>query len=146
MKFKVEDNFAECLRVYNTLSDQEKKWFGMYDDGEEYIVSRRLIKVDGKPAGFCEVGDCGLIPGGIIGDCIVYIAVAPKYRRRGLGFKLVQEVVKSFKENGFKTLTYRVDKNNVASIGLAERCGLKRLPQDMVVETIRASEYVYIGE
>ena len=146
MKFKVEDNYAGCLQVYNSLSDQEKKWFGTYDSGGEVIIHRKLIKVDGEPAGFCEVGDCGKIPDGIKGDCIVYIAVAPKYRRRGIGFSLVHEVVKNYKENGFETLTYRVDKQNFASIKLAEKCGLKRLPQDMIVESIRATEYVYIGE
>ena len=104
-----------------------------------------MIEVDGEPAGFCEVGDCGLIPGGIIGECIVYIAVAPKNRRRGIGFALVHDVVKSFKENGFSSLVYRVNKNNVASIKLAESCGLKRLPQNMIDENIRETEYVYVA-
>ena len=146
MTFKVEDSFAGCLQVYNSLSDQEKKWFGTYDGGGEVIIHRKLVKVDGEPAGFVEVGDCAKIPNGIEGDCIVYIAVAPEYRRRGIGFKLVSEVVRSFKENSFKSLTYRVNKKNIASIKLAEKCGLKRLPQDMIVESIRVTEYVYIGE
>ena len=64
-----------------------------------------------------------MIPGGIIGECIVYIAVAPKYRRRGIGFALVHDVVKSFKENGF----------------------FIRLPQNMISENIRESEYVYVS-
>ena len=86
-----------------------------------------------------------MIPGGIIGECIVYIAVAPKYRRRGIGFALVHDTVKSFKENGFSSLVYRVNKNNVASIKLAESCGLKRLPQNMISENIRETEYVYVA-
>ena len=146
MKFKVEDNYAGCLQVYNSLSEQEKKWFGTYDSDSEVVIHRKLIEVDNKPAGFIDVGDCAKIPDGIEGDCIVCVAVAPKYRRRGIGFKLVSEVVRSFKENGFKSLTYRVNKKNIASIKLAEKCGLKRLPQDMIVESIRATEYVYIGE
>lgn len=103
-----------------------------------------MIEIDGEPAGFCEVGDCGLIPGGISGDCIVYVAVAPKYRLRGIGFQLVSQVVKSFKENGFDSLTYRVNKNNMASIKLAESCDLIRLPQNMIDERIRETEYVYV--
>ncbi len=145
MKFEIEDNYIGCRKIYESLSEQEKKWFGVYSDGEEYIVSRKMIEIDGEPAGFCEVGDCGLIPGGIIGDCIVYVAVAPKYRLRGIGFALVNEVVKSFKENGFFSLTYRVDKNNTASIKLAESCGLVRLPQNMIDENIRETEYVYVA-
>ena len=144
MKFKIENNYNGCRKIYESLSEQEKKWFGVYSDGEEYVVSRKMIEVDGEPAGFCEVGDCGLIPGGIIGECIVYVAVAPKYRRRGIGFTLVHEVVKSFKENGFSSLVYRVNKNNVASINLAESCGLVSLPQSMVDENIRETEYVYV--
>ena len=144
MKFEIENNYIGCRKIYESLSEQEKKWFGTYSDGEEYIVSRKMIEVDGEPAGFCEVGDCGLIPGGIIGECIVYVAVAPKYRRRGIGFTLVHEVVKSFKENGFSSLVYRVNKNNVASINLAESCGLVSLPQSMVDENIRETEYVYV--
>ena len=144
MKFEIENNYIGCRKIYESLSEQEKKWFGVYSDGEEYIVSRKMIEVDGEPAGFCEVGDCGLIPGGIIGECIVYVAVAPKYRRRGIGFTLVHEVVKSFKENGFSSLVYRVNKNNVASINLAESCGLVSLPQSMVDENIRETEYVYV--
>ena len=144
MKFEIENNYIGCRKIYESLSEQEKKWFGVYSDGEEYVVSRKMIEVDGEPAGFCEVGDCGLIPGGIIGECIVYVAVAPKYRRRGIGFTLVHEVVKSFKENGFSSLVYRVNKNNVASINLAESCGLVSLPQSMVDENIRETEYVYV--
>ena len=41
--------------------------------------------------------------------------------------------------------TYRVDKNNVASIKLAESCGLIRLPQNMIDENIREKEYVYVA-
>ena len=147
MKFKVENNFADCLQVYNSLSEQEKKWFGTYDSGGEVIIiHRKLVKVDDKLAGFVEVGECSKIPNGIDGDCIVYVAVAPEYRRREIGFKLVNEVVQNFKENSFKSLTYRVNKKNIASIKLAEKCGLKRLPQDMIFENIRETEYVYIGE
>lgn len=145
MKFEIDDNYIGCRKIYESLSEQEKKWFGMYRDGEDYIISRKLIEINGEPAGFCEVGDCGLIPGGISGDCIVYVAVVPKYRRRGIGFFLVNEVVKSFKKNGFYSLTYRVNKNNTASIKLAESCGLIRLPQDMVDEKIRETEYVYVA-
>lgn len=145
MKFKVENNFAGCLKVYNSLSDQEKKWFGTYDSGGDVIIHRKLIKVDDEPAGFVEVGDCAKIPDGIEGDCIVYVAVAPEYRQRGIGFKLVSEVVQSFKENGFNSLTYRVNKKNIASIKLAEKCGLKKVSQELVNEDIRATEYVYIG-
>ena len=145
MKFEIEDRYNDCLKIYNTLSEQEKKWFGEYSDGEEYIVSRKLIEVENEPAGFCEVGDCGLIPGGIENDCIVYVAVAPKYRRRKIGFCLINDVVKSFKQNGFKSLTYRVHKDNLASIKLAESCGLIRLPQAELVATIRDTEYVYIA-
>lgn len=146
MKFKAEDNFAECLQIYNSLSDQEKNWFGKCEDRRESVIHRKLVHVNNEPAGFVEVGDCAKIPGGIESDCIICIAVSPKYRRRGIGFHIVNEVVRDFKENGFKSLTYRVDKNNTASIGLAEKCGLKRLPQDMIDESIRETEYVYIGE
>ena len=138
-------NFKDCRKVYDSLSTQEKKWFGSYDEEEPYIVHQRLISVDGEPAGFCEVGDCGRIPGGIDGDCIVYVAVVPKYRRMGIGFCLVREVIRNFKKHGFKSLTYRVCKDNTASIKLAESCGLRRLPQNEVDASIRDAEYIYVG-
>ena|GEM_PF-2884440 len=143
LNFKVEDNFAGCLQVYNSLSEQEKKWFGKFTDGEKFTVHRKLIEIDGDPAGFIEVGDCRFIIGGIKGDCIIYVAVSAKYRRRGIGFRLVNEVVQNFRENGFKVLTYRVNKNNIASIKLAEKCGLERLPEIMVSESVRKIDYVY---
>ena len=40
--------------------------------------------------------------------------------------------------------TYGVNKKNVASISLAEKCGLKRLPETMVAENVRKIDYVYI--
>ncbi len=103
-----------------------------------------MLEIDNEPAGFIEVGDCAKIPKGIEGECIIYVAVAPKYRRRGVAFQLVNEVMQNYIENGFKVLTYRVNKNNTASIGLAEKCGLTRLPETMVVESVNKIDYVYV--
>ena len=54
------------------------------------------------------------------------------------------KLYKISKKTAFSSLTYRVDKNNLASIELAESCGLIRLPKYMVDEKIRETEYVYV--
>lgn len=146
MKFKVDASYEDCLSVYFKLSRQERLWFGYYEeDFYDVVVHRKLIRVDSIPVGFCEVVDNSKLCDGIEYDCGVSVAVISKYRNKGIGYGLVSEVVSSFEENGFKSLTYKVNQGNLPSIRLAERCGLTRLSQNLLYENIQKTDFVYVA-
>lgn len=143
-KFTISRDYDGCIKIYNSLTTQEKEWYGSLSDGLKFLVHRKILYVNGQPAAVCEVTDAGKCLDGISGDCVVSIMVHSNYRKQGLGYQLVSEVINSFLDNGFKSLTYRVNQDNIASILLAEKCGLIRLPQEILYENIRDTEYVYI--
>ncbi|MBA2941432.1 GNAT family N-acetyltransferase [Paenibacillus sp. CGMCC 1.16610] len=49
------------------------------------------------------------------------IAVLPAYRGQGVGFKLMQELIKQAQKDGFPSLSLSVDPNNLAAVRMYEK-------------------------
>ena len=75
----------------------------------EGTVTGALAYVDGKLAGWCNATARAEFPGLGDGDdtgiaSVVCFAVAPPYRRHGIASKMLDQVVSSFREQGFRSL------------------------------------------
>lgn len=70
---------------------------------------------------------------------ITNIAIAPEYRRKGYGEKLVEAMVNYGVENGFKHMTLEVRVSNAPAIALYEKYGFKGFG-------IRPKYYIDTGE
>lgn len=55
------------------------------------------------------------------------LAVAPKYRRRGIGEKLIAELIRQLKENQVTCLTLEVRVSNEPAIALYQKMGFKEV-------------------
>ena len=55
------------------------------------------------------------------------VAVAPEYRRQGIGEKLVLELISRLKERGSKSLTLEVRVSNDSAIALYEKLGFHQV-------------------
>ena len=54
------------------------------------------------------------------------VAVHPDFRRRGIGEKLILDLVEALKEKGSRSLTLEVRASNEAAIGLYEKLGFRQ--------------------
>lgn len=72
--------------------------------------------------------------GSIIGQCGYYllydeadisnVAVTQSYRKNGIGFEMLSELMSYGKKHGVKAFTLEVRKSNIPAIGLYEKLGL----------------------
>lgn len=83
---------------------------------------------------YYKVAVCGEIPIGFIGiwniagECdIIDIAVDIKYRRRGVAYRLMQDVIGYCRDNGYSAIHLEVRESNFAAISLYEKAGFKRV-------------------
>lgn len=58
---------------------------------------------------------------------VLTIDVSPKYQRRGIGLKLLQEIEKIFMEKGIRTCHLEVREDNVEALRLYEKTGYERI-------------------
>lgn len=76
---------------------------------------------DGSPVGYVgSYGVCGE-------SYITNIAVLPEYRRRGIGERLLNELIGHCKDENCTFLTLEVRKSNFAAITLYEKLGFERV-------------------
>jgi len=54
------------------------------------------------------------------------LAVHPRARRRGVGYTLVQDLLKNFRRRGVVKITVNTEENNLASLALYEKAGFER--------------------
>lgn len=60
----------------------------------------------------------------IAGDAqILNLAVDKKYRKQGIGFKIMQALIDTAKGSGAETITLEVAQDNYSAISLYEKCG-----------------------
>lgn len=73
--------------------------------------------VDGLIAGYCGCY-------GVAGEGYIYnVAVGKNYRRQGIGFRLLQDLIEAAKSRGIKSLTLEVRKSNLPAIKLYKKLG-----------------------
>lgn len=72
------------------------------------------------------LGFCGLSQSFEQGD-ILNIAVCPDARGKGIGSKLLQQAIKTFKEQGGKELFLEVRASNTAAKALYEKFGFRQI-------------------
>lgn len=99
--------------------------------GASYFTQERFAGMLNKNRGLCYVAeDDGPIvgsvfayhDGGMIGS-VRKLAVAAKYRRRGIGSQLVDKAVERLCAAGIPLIYAHVEKANEASIGLLKKLG-----------------------
>ena len=139
----VQGEFKDCEKIYNSLTQEEKVWFGNRFINSPNLVYRRVIKENNEAIAFCELVDAGKLPGGIDGDVVFSVAVKNGHRQKKLGKKLLMDAIEWFNKSKFESMTYRVWKQNIPSIKLAESLGLRRIPQKILFKEIQDKEYVY---
>ncbi|CUH93689.1 ribosomal protein S18-alanine N-acetyltransferase [Herbinix luporum] len=73
--------------------------------------------VDGLIAGYCGCY-------GVAGEGYIYnVAVGKNYRRQGIGFRLLQDLIEAAKSRGIESLTLEVRKSNLPAIKLYKKLG-----------------------
>ncbi|MEM2368297.1 MAG: ribosomal protein S18-alanine N-acetyltransferase [Candidatus Bathyarchaeia archaeon] len=58
---------------------------------------------------------------------ILTIDVSPRYHRRGVGTKLLQEMEKIFKDKNVKMIRLEVREDNIAALNLYDKLGYKKI-------------------
>jgi len=84
-----------------------------------------VAKEDGNIIGFI-IGAVSVENENIVGH-ILTIDVSPSHRRRGVGFKLLQEMEKIFKDRGVKICRLEAREDNVAALNLYRKLGYRKI-------------------
>lgn len=77
--------------------------------------------VDGFIAGYC--GYCGIVDEGYIYN----VAVGQRFRRQGIGFYMLEELIKQANSRGITSLTLEVRKSNQPAIHLYKKLGFTQV-------------------
>ena len=111
-----EDLDEVCRIEQETFSDPwSKKSFldTMSDENNHYLV----VVIDEIIAGYC--GYCG-----VLGEGYIYnVAVKQSFRKQGIGFAMLAELIKQAKSRGISSLTLEVRQSNLPAINLYKRLG-----------------------
>ena len=141
----IQGTYEECMNVFKSLSEKEKDWFGgEFKYFPNAVVYRKFVKDGNQLVGFCELDDANKLPNGINGDVVFSVAIKKEYRRRGIARKMLADAIRWFYNSKYESFTYRVDKDNTASINLAKSLGLTKIEENYVFREIRDKEYVYV--
>lgn len=84
--------------------------------GDLFLVAREGRRVVGYAVGLIRKGRVGHV---------VSIAVVPEYRRRGIGERLLKELLRKFEERGCERARLEVGVTNEAAIKLYRKLGFK---------------------
>lgn len=101
---------AECWSeqdFYDSLEDSSRIFLAAYE-------------------GNVFLGCCGLQQSFEQGD-ILTVGVHPDHRRKGVGSRLLEELLRIFKEQGGKTLFLEVRASNASAAALYEKFGFRRI-------------------
>ncbi len=63
------------------------------------------------------------------GFLLTALETAPEFRRRGIAFRLITEVLTFLHFKGVKKVYSHVEKRNVASLGVHSKCGFQRISE-----------------
>jgi ribosomal protein S18 acetylase RimI-like enzyme len=90
-------------------------------DGGVVLVS----EVQGKVVGFARLTEFQIGDGKF--SCILWIAVHPDFRRRGIALKLTQTAVQCLKSRGATAVFASAQRRNTASLANLEKAGFVRM-------------------
>lgn len=82
-----------------------------------------LVKIDNKVVGFLGLHRLEKVWGRHVGE--VGLMVHPDFHNKGIGTRLMREIVKRAKEEGFKRLELHTTADNVPMIRIAEKVGFR---------------------
>ena len=122
MFFTESDNtYSQSLKTFNKLSDEQKNFVcnGPFKNSP-YVKVRISNKY-----GFYELYNFD--DGSIL---IAVLAVAPEYQGKGYGAKLFKQAEAKAKAKGYKRILYDVKVQNVNSLKLAKKLGLKLIGKE----------------
>ena len=80
-----------------------------------------IAKLNGEIVGF-EIGKASHDGSAVIGH-ILTIDVSPKYRRKGIGLRFLQEIERVFQQKGAKVCFLEVREDNIAALNLYQEFG-----------------------
>ena len=130
MTFKIENASIQDL---DKLCKIEMECFSREAFSKQQIASllanynslSLVAKINSETVGFI-IGMMHIERNSLVGH-ILTIDVLPKYRRKGIAQRLLQEIEKIFAEKNVKTCRLEVREDNVAALRLYERLGYKRI-------------------
>jgi len=119
---KIDSNNLDLLRSFIDSLGVETETFRYFKSRELSVINNHLLTilllVDGEPVGYGHLD--------IDGDKVwLGIVVKNDFRGKGLGTKIMEELIKQAKALNVKELSLTVDTNNDSAIGLYERFGFK---------------------
>lgn len=115
-KMEVSDLEEVCAIERETFSDPWSKisFLETISDKNNYYL---VAIVDGSVAGYC--GYCG-----VAGEGYIYnVAVGSSFRRQGIGFRMIKELIKKAEYRGITSMTLEVRKSNHSAINLYKKLG-----------------------
>jgi len=130
MTFKIENASIQDL---DKLCKIEMECFSREAFSKQQIASllanynslSLVAKINSETVGFI-IGMMHIERNSLVGH-ILTIDVLPKYRRKGIAQRLLQEIEKIFAEKNVKACRLEVREDNVAALRLYERLGYKRI-------------------
>lgn len=93
----------------------------LFSDEGQVIVS----EAQGTAVGFAKLIDFQV--GGVRFGCILWIAVHPEFRRKGVASSLIVEGVRRLKQDGAKAVFASTQRRNVGALYVMSRQGFRRV-------------------
>lgn len=118
------NGYQDAKQVYDSLSDEDKRLCsprGRYVDSPN-LAYRYVHRISNVPVGFI---DCYKY-NGKMDTAFILIAVDPHYRGQGIAKTMVENAIYTCRKIGFKKMMYRVEKENTASVRLAQSMGFEQ--------------------
>lgn len=118
------NGYQDAKQVYDSLSDEDKRLCsprGRYVDSPN-LACRYVHRISNVPVGFI---DCYKY-NGKMDTAFILIAVDPHYRGQGIAKTMVENSIRTCRKIGFKKMMYRVEKENTASVRLAQSMGFEQ--------------------
>jgi L-amino acid N-acyltransferase YncA/enamine deaminase RidA (YjgF/YER057c/UK114 family) len=126
---RIRDIYNQAILERSATCDEEPKslqdrieWFSQFNEAYPIYVA----EIDGVVAGYACLRKYSPKSGYRFAvENSIYIA--PEFRGRGLGQKLIEQLISAARERGYKYIEARVFEHNPTSLALHERFGFKRV-------------------
>lgn len=130
---KIENGcYEDTLKVYNTLTEEEKKYI---DDGDfkesPFTICRKVLYIKNNPISFVEIIE---LPEEKNTGYVV-VATAPNFRKNGYSKSLVKSVEKEIPKN-IERLVWLYDEENTKSSEMASSLGFLKLKNGIMERKI----------
>lgn len=132
-----KSKYEQCKMVYDSLSDEEKKYMGGHFIDSPAVVYRKIAqnKETKQTIGYVELVDAEKL-GKAPYTVFINVAVHPHFRGQDLGTALIKDAVHWFKGTEYRIMKYVTHIDNIGSRRLAEKCGFVFFDQDNRKHTV----------